>query len=109
MDTHDERWCQADEAARKAADAAYEAADTRAGAKSDAYYHTYTREMAAFEHLEQMRKPLPNQAEVDAASVKALSVCPECHLPAPGGRCAHCDGEVYDYGTPGPSRPWKGD
>jgi hypothetical protein len=68
---HADRFRQAVRNAVKLADAAYEKGDTL-GAKATAYYETYRREMAAFDQLEAMRWPHPNQTEIDAQSAELL-------------------------------------
>ena len=99
MTTYNERWMQAHHHAVRRGDLAYNR-EWNLEAASMAYYRTYTREMAAFEALEALRRNAPDQAAVDemaAALLKAAPAyqvpdeCPECGTPNRTGHCAHCD------------------
>jgi len=107
MSTYDERFMQADRHARIKADAAYDLGRNNEE-KASLYYSVYSTEMNAFKQLEAMRKPLPNQVDVDALAARILTEqnpwnaafrdalcprCPECDMPTPTGRCAHCQGD----------------
>ena len=70
MTTYDERWMWAHKRAVALANRAHLLAAP--GKKYDAYRTTYEREMEAFEHLETMRKPLPDQARIDEISAALL-------------------------------------
>ena len=74
MTTYHERYWQAvrhgHTHACTAADAKF---DRQSRAWAEEYERIRTREMDSFQKLEAMRRPLPNQAEIDAASVATLS------------------------------------
>jgi hypothetical protein len=87
---YSERWYRHHCLAQNEADFAYAQAATPE-ARYDAYRHTYERVMQHFARLESMRKPTPTQETVDRLAAQMLQHCPECDLPTPTGRCAHCD------------------
>jgi hypothetical protein len=86
MSTREERWATAIKEATYAGDVAYALCAGPLHEMSARYTAAFEAVMERFYRTEGL-------------------VCPECNTPTPSGRCAHCDGEVYEGAMSGPSRP----